>query len=71
MTAITPELVRPLPAFARNPFGPLATLVRRRLVSEYDHVETEPCSRRKEAVNDGVGWLGSDEVKPHQDLQLS
>src|SRR5260221_12623853 len=31
MTAITPELVRPLPAFARNPFGPLATLARRRL----------------------------------------
>src|SRR5438876_9113524 len=31
MTAITPELVRPLPALARNPFGPLATLVRRRL----------------------------------------
>src|SRR5437899_12482623 len=31
MTAITPELVRPLPAFARNPFGPLATLSRRRL----------------------------------------
>ncbi|HEX4526340.1 MAG TPA: ABC transporter permease [Gaiellaceae bacterium] len=31
MTAITPELVRPLPVLARNPFGPLATLVRRRL----------------------------------------
>jgi len=31
MTAITPTLVRPLPALARNPFGPLATLVRRRL----------------------------------------
>jgi ABC-2 type transport system permease protein len=31
MTAITPELVRPLPVLARNPVGPLATLVRRRL----------------------------------------
>src|SRR6266581_968572 len=30
MTAVTPELVRPLPRVARNPFGPLATLARRR-----------------------------------------
>ena len=30
MTAATPELVRSLPAVAHNPFGPLATLVKRR-----------------------------------------
>jgi ABC-2 type transport system permease protein len=30
MTAATPELVRPLPTIARNPFGPLATLAHRR-----------------------------------------
>src|SRR5438876_2823497 len=30
MTAVTPELVTPLPTAAVNPFGPLATLARRR-----------------------------------------
>jgi ABC-2 type transport system permease protein len=30
MTALTPELIRPLPAVARNPLGPVLTLARRR-----------------------------------------
>jgi ABC-2 type transport system permease protein len=30
MTAVTPELVRPLPAVAQNPLGPVLTLARRR-----------------------------------------
>jgi hypothetical protein len=39
--------------------------VRGRLVSEQDDVKSEPGGGGKEAENDGVGRLGSDQGKPH------